>query len=248
MVGKNKLRQFNTVIVVIALLVAITIGSIYVLDKWEDITGKVITITKTIEVDIAEVKPSYDYLKSITVFLTGEEVVVGRIRRWTGTGTVVKVDNNYTYILTNKHVVGEGKEGVTVYVDNGLRKIETEIIEVHATLDLAVVKVKEKLLNKKAVKGFSTASPQTPLYLVGHHLGRKYVYGEGVFAGYDGIFDIIQVPVLFGNSGTGVCNKDGELIGVVFAINKVGFGVDSSHGLVIDGTNVKLFLQKLNLL
>ena len=170
------------------------------------------------------------------------------MRRWAGTGTVVKVDENYTYILTNKHVVGEGREGATIYVDNDHKKIETEIVAVHPMLDLAVVRVEGKLKDKQVVKGFSTAYPQDKLYLVGHHLGRPFIYGEGVFAGYDGIYDLIQVPVLFGNSGTGVCNKDGELIGVVFAGNSAGFGVDSAHGLVIDSIDIKLFLNRLGLL
>ena len=93
------------------------------------------------------------------------------------------------------------------------------------------------------------AYPQDELYLVGHHLGRKYVYGEGVFAGYQGVYDIIQIPTLYGNSGTGVCNKNGELIGVVFAINGIGyFDVDCAHGIAINGLSVQLFLEKLGLL
>jgi len=54
---------------------------------------------------------------------------------------------------------------------------------------------------------------------------------------------------LYGNSGTGVCNEDGELIGVIFAINAFGFGqVDCAHGLAIDGLSVRLFLNELGLL
>ena len=256
MLRKISSKKLNTVIIVIALLVAVTIGSLYIIDRFGAIIEKAkenegfieSLKTKIIEYKAEKIIPSYEYLKSITVFLTGEEVIAERMRRWAGTGTVVKVDENYTYILTNKHVVGGGREGATIYVDNDHKKIETEIIAVHPMLDLAVVRVEGKLKDKQVVKGFSTAYPQDKLYLVGHHLGRPFIYGEGVFAGYDGMYDLIQVPVLFGNSGTGVCNKDGKLIGVVFAINKVGFGVDGSHGLVIDAVHIKLFLDRLGLL
>ena len=256
MLRKISSKKLNTVIIVIALLVAVTIGSLYIIDRFGAIIEKAkenegfieSLKTKIIEYKAEKIIPSYEYLKSITVFLTGEEVIAERMRRWAGTGTVVKVDENYTYILTNKHVVGEGREGATIYVDNDHKKIETEIVAVHPMLDLAVVRVEGKLKDKQVVKGFSTAYPQDKLYLVGHHLGRPFIYGEGVFAGYDGIYDLIQVPVLFGNSGTGVCNKDGELIGVVFAVNSAGFGVDSAHGLVIDSIDIKLFLNRLGLL
>lgn len=252
------MSKFNKIILTIAFVVFIIAVGIFILDIYEDLMYNTYPTETNIKI-IEEVKPSYSYLKSITVYITGsipsETLEDGTIKlgsSWIGTGSIIKIDKNYTYILTNAHVAGSKKESVVLFVDNGLQKIEAEIVAFHRNtdvIDLAVIKVKGKLKNKQAVKGFSIAYPQDKLYLVGNHLGRKYIYGEGVFAGYQDIYDIVQIPVLFGNSGSAVCNKDGELAGVIFAINGVGFfDVDCAHGISIPGLSIQLFLQKLGLL
>ena len=220
-----------------------------------------------IEVDIEDEKPSYEYLKSVTVLIEGRAIIdesflmslfsdefyyeeVGeKTVGWTGTGVVIKEDYEYTYILTNAHVAGKGKQDVSLYIDTGTKKRPAEIVEYHGTLDMAVLKVKGVLENKRPVEGFNVAKPSDPMYLVGHHLGREYIYGEGVFAGYDGLYDIIQIPCLYGNSGSGIMNKDGELVALVFAISKFDyFSVDVAHAIAVDGESIKLYLEKLNLI
>ena len=250
-----KINKFNIVVILIALFVLTYVGTLFVLDRiFLPTERKKVEIVKE-----AEENPSYNYLKSITVYITGsipskvlEDNSIRLGQSWLGTGSIVKIDENYTYILTNAHVAGYRKNGVVLFVDNGLEKVEVELVAFHRnpdTIDLAVIKVKGKLKGKQSVKGFSVAYPQDKLYLVGHHLGRKYIYGEGVFAGYESIYDIVQIPALYGNSGSAVCNKEGELIGVIFAINRVGWmDVDCAHGVAINGLSVQLFLEKLGLL
>lgn len=216
-------------------------------------------------------KPSYDYLKSVTVFIYGEreeqEVTEGRLVEvqlgWSGTGIIVKTEEKKpevcialadyecpkittTYILTNKHVAGGGEKS-KLFIKENNRYITAEIIKLHNTLDLALLKVSgRKLKNKRAIKGLTIAHPQDKIYLVGHHLGREYVYGEGVFAGYDRIYDIIQIPVLYGNSGSGVFNQDGKLVSLIFAISRVGlFDVDCAHGIAIGGLSIAAFLEDI---
>lgn len=219
-----------------------------------------------INMGVKENKPSYEYLKSITVEIIGHaveeehtyflpdfggfpiETEMGEVA-WSGTGVVVSVDNNYTYILTNAHVAGKDMKDALIYVNDDGREKLTEIVEIHGTLDLAILKVKGKLKYKEPVKGITTGNPSDKVYIVGHHLGRPYIYGEGVFAGYDGIFDIMQLPCLYGNSGSGIINEDGELIALVFAITNFGFfEVDEAHAICIDGASIKVFLEKLNLI
>jgi len=244
---RSRNSKFNIITLLVAFAVLFSVGTLYLVDcllsNVNVKTENVNIINTTIEKE--EVKPSYEYLKSITVYITGE--LEGK--KWIGTGTVIKVDEEYTYILTNKHVAGGGNKEATIYVENGLRQLETELVDVHSNLDLAVVKVKGKLKDKQVVKGFSTASPQDKLYLVGHFLGIRYVYSEGVFVGYDGISDIVQLPVCYGNSGSAVCDKEGNLIGVIFAIYRIGlFDVDTSHGIMVDGLSVRLFLKNRNII
>lgn len=188
-------------------------------------------------------QPSYDYLKSVTVYIEGTSTK----EQWGGTGIIIKSGIFNTYILTNAHMVGKNKENVTLYVENVYGLKMATIVKIHDKLDLALIKINGELEGKRAIKGISIRiRPQDKVYLVGQHLGRKYVYGEGVFAGYDGIKDIIQIPVLYGNSGSGVFDKNGRLVSLIFAINTFGFfDVDCSHGLGINSLNIIHFLRGL---
>lgn len=248
------------ILTILILAPIITIVGLQALGK-TSLDKKVTDNTQIVE---SLVKPSYDYLKSVTVYITGraierkEGTENPKISGWRGTGVVIKVkkeinleDNiieEYTYILTNAHIAGKDKTNVNLFIGKDFTAIEAEVVKFHDFLDLAVIKVRGKLPKKRAIKGISFASPQDRIFLVGHHLGRPYLYGEGVFAGYQGIYDIVQIPTLFGNSGSGVFNKDGKLVGLIFAINAVNyFSYDVAHGLAISGISIELFLKKLNL-
>ena len=186
--------------------------------------------------------PSFDYLKAVTVYIRGTS---SNGTGWAGTGIIVKGNDFVTYILTNAHIAGRGKENVGLNIEDTDRYRLATVVAMHDKLDLALIKINGTLKGKCPIKGISIRiKPQDKIYLVGHHLGRKYVYGEGVFAGYDGVQNIIQIPTLYGNSGSGVFNKEGKLISLIFAINRVGFmDVDCAHGLGIDSLNIIHFLK-----
>lgn len=217
------------------------------------------TIEKVVEYKyIEKEKPTYEYLKSVTVRILGKipqktnENGSIRIKQtWGGTGVIIKVDKEkeITYILTNSHVATKNKEAL-LYIKNGERLINAQVIKHHKYLDIAVISVGLILDNKKEIKGYTNIKPQEEVYLVGFHLSKPYLYGEGVFAGYKQMYGVIQVPVLFGNSGSGVFDKNGKLVGIVFAgeiYNKTG-AVDVAHGLIVETYNIKIFLRELGLL
>jgi len=206
--------------------------------------------------NLNETFPTYEYLKSVTVVIYGvstkcaleegeeDPKIICSEDKWLGTGVIIKSEEN-TYILTNAHVAGQELTGkVTLFIQNDFQKVEAEVIKVHQYLDLALLKISGKLKEKQAITKITNAKPQDKVYLVGHHLGREYLYGEGVFAGYEGINDIIQIPCLFGNSGSGVFNQKGELIALVYAVTRFGlFGIDTSHAICIDGLSIKTFVE-----
>jgi len=204
-------------------------------------------------------KPTYKQLKSHTVFITGivpdrkyEDYMIERGRSWVGTGFVFKVSDKYTWIITNKHVAGifANKKGNTteLYIgDSKKERVSARIVRFHPKYDIALLMVHGKLEGKRQVKGLSTAKPQDKVYVVGHHLGRPYIYGEGVFAGYQKsgtlTYDVIQVPVLFGNSGSAVFDQNGYVVSLIFAVNGVNmFWVDGAHGLAVPGEILQDFL------
>ena len=207
---------------------------------------------------IEKEKPTYKYLKSVTVRIKGEIPIkinndksIRVPQKWGGTGVIIKIDKDKqeTYILTNAHVTTKNKEAILM-VEDVDRLIYAQVVKYHKYLDLAVIKIGVLLDNKNVIKGYSNIKPQKEVYLVGHHLGKAYLYGEGVFAGYRGMYGIIQLPVLFGDSGSGVFNIDGKLVGIVFAgeiYNSKG-AIDVAHGMIIETYNIKIFLRKLGLL
>jgi len=196
---------------------------------------------------------SYEYLKARTVYIAGTAKSEDRAVQWAGTGVVVKKTEHLTYILTNNHVAGWYEDAeldaLAIYVQSESRYIRVTSIIRHKLLDMAVIIIEENLADKVAItEGVGEVFPSNKVFVVGHHLGRKYVYGEGVFAGYDGLSGIIQVPVCYGNSGSGVFDIKGRLVGLVFAISGVNnFCVDVSHGLIVNGGDVKAFLNTMNL-
>lgn len=204
-------------------------------------------------------QPSYDYLKDRTVLIRGKgiaEDMFGEEKemQWTGTGVVIKQSKEYSWILTNNHVAGfsEGEEvgELHLYVVQGETLILVQDIKRSKLWDMALIKIANPLKDKRSIKGVSEVLPSDKVFLVGHHLGRLYLYGEGVFAGYDDDLGVIQVPTLFGNSGSGVFNSSGELVGLVFAVSvfsQLG-DVDCSHGLIVNGPEVKKFLEKYEVL
>jgi len=204
--------------------------------------------TQTSIVDILTV-PDYEYLKSVTVFIKGVSEISDEtgspmsVQTFTGTGIVVDIDEDYTYILSNNHVFNDN-DSTVLYVEEEEKEYKIEVIARHPVLDMALGKVKGTIINKRKIRGFAIAKPQDKLFLVGNPVGRKFNYGEGVFAGYDEEFAVIQVPILPGNSGSGVFDQQGKLVGIAFAVMSNYLGCDFTHGIAVDGKDVIEFLKQ----
>lgn len=230
---------------------------------------------QNIVIDITA-KPTFKYLRSVTVYIEAIEKteldllieqghqVLGKEReldhikpQWSGTGVVVKVDKEFTYILTNHHVAG----GENCYFEDGSQKsllmisdlhknrLSAEIVALHPVEDLALLKVKGTILGKTSIVGINTPTITEPAYTVGQSLGRPYLYGEGVFAGTEMEHDLYQLPVLPGCSGSGVFNKRGELTGLIYSIKIFGVGngipnYDITHANAVKSVYIKEFLEK----
>jgi hypothetical protein len=114
------------------------------------------------------------------------------------------------------------------------------------------LKVNDKLVHKSAIKGIAEAEIQDPVYIVGNPLSVKFTYTEGVVANFEGIDILIQAPCIYGNSGSAVVNANGELVGLVYALEIYpGFmGIPTAritHTLAVDIRTIKGFLENLGL-
>lgn len=184
-------------------------------------------------------KPSYKYLKSVTVRIFQRICDdYGKI----GTGTIIKITDDYTYILTNKHVAPINNKD-NIYIVLGNKRIKAEVVKNSQFVDLSLIRVFGKLDNKNAINGISKSYPSDKVYSVGMYLGNYYIYTDGTFAGYQNTKVLINAPSSFGCSGSGVFNKDGNLIAVIFATNILKFlDTDSAKAVCVSIESINLFL------
>ena len=210
-------------------------------------------------------KPTYEEIRSHSVWIEGcsggkdhEDELSFPVGEdgtcWGGTGVVIKTGYNETYILTNNHVAGKDQEDIKLYVENDKthKLVKAEIVANHKTVDAAVIKIYANLPEKKAITGIATAHIQDSVYVVGNPLGVRDVYSEGVVAGYESDSMLLQMPCIYGNSGSGVFDQNGKLVGLVYALEMYsGFlGIPEAritHSLVVDSVSIRTFLKDLNL-
>jgi len=231
----------------------------------EAVDNMILEKTKELNEDLntAIEKPTYEYLKSVTVYINGEipqkvlEDKSIRVRQaWAGTGSIVKIDEEYTYILTNAHVSGQGLEPVEEIIltvkDEIYGKVKAELVKQSDKVDLAIIKVKGKLSSKQEIKKYGEVKQQDKIYSCGHYLGMEYIYTEGSAAGYttedrfDSVSLIGNLPSAFGCSGSAVVNQEGELVGVIYAIFNVGYGsVDTAKAIIVKVEDVKEFVENI---
>ena len=194
------------------------------------------------------VRPSYDYLESVTVYILNRH---SEEKRFIGTGVIVKQDFDFTYIMTNKHVCNKtdvASCNIKIYKHD--HYVEIPLIFVKQTeskYDLSLWKTAEYLPYKRAIKGLSNIKKQDRVYSVGNYLGFKYIYTEGTFAGYSDEDEFIfNLPCSKGCSGSGVYNKDGNLVSIVFAVHFVNlFQTETAKIIGVPSEIVRLFLRNL---
>ena len=84
-----------------------------------------------------------------------------------GTGVIIGIDKDYTYILTNRHVMGQwGTYTHSYYVKEGEDKYTLEALKISKddNVDLALVRIKGVIPGKRAVIGFADAQPQDSVF------------------------------------------------------------------------------------
>jgi Do/DeqQ family serine protease len=186
-----------------------------------------------------------------------------------GSGVIVSADG---YVLTNSHVINEGRGEVTVTLPDR-REVPAEIIGVDDATDLAVLKIEGRNLPTLAWGDSSQLRVAEWVLAIGnpYQLNQTVTLGivsatgrslGGRVASYE---DFIQTDAAInpGNSGGALVNARGELVGINTAIfsesggyQGIGFAVPSNvarhvmeelikHGQVVRGTIQGIWLQSL---
>lgn len=145
--------------------------------------------------------------------------------RSTGSGTVVRADKGASLVLTCKHVAPDGKFGLSVQA--GDSQYAADFVAADDRCDLAIVRVKVKL-TPTAVADVEPAAGAT-LYQWGYPHGGpcKHKWGPLTSERVVGAPEVWIVGICpeGGDSGAGVFDDRGRLVGVVFAGTVGGQGV-----------------------
>ena len=197
-------------------------------------------------------KPSYDYLKSVTVRIIAREIADPK-KGWIGTGVIVGLTDDSTIILTNRHVMpNDGLHNFYVVADGAKYPLLNIKVSTNDNVDLSLCVIQGHINGKRAVRGLADTKPQAPVYMVGQNLGRPDFYAEGTVSGFDPNENdelVVGMPVGPGNSGSGIIDKDGRLVGLLYAGTIIGqdtiFGeMDIAHGLCVPSKAIRLFIAE----
>ena len=147
-----------------------------------------------------------------------EAVVVVLTDSSKGTGFSFSSDGQ---ILTNYHVV-EGNDSVIVgFPEDG--HFRANVIQTYPSIDLAVLQVDEEELPYLELSENPAYMFGDPITFIGNPLKFTGIANEGSLIDFYQLSDwdvpvmMMEAPVYRGNSGSPVLDKDGQVIGVVFA-------------------------------
>lgn len=165
-----------------------------------------------------------------------------------GSGFAFKSDKEYTYLITNHHVISSGSKFVITLSDGS--EFEASLVGSDAYSDIAVLKVLNT--DKLAVATIGDTSKMLvgdTVFAVGAPMGKEYAntVTRGILSGkdrmvetaigdsssYNWIMNVMQTDAAInpGNSGGPLCNASGEIIGVTSmkivesSVEGIGFAI-----------------------
>jgi S1-C subfamily serine protease len=163
-----------------------------------------------------------------------------------GTGFVVSTDG---YVLTNNHVVGDGK----VMVRLGEAMVPAEVVARDKKRDMALIRVKPPAGTtfvpvKPVAADLDRGQPVAALgYPLGDVVGSGLKLTTGVVSGKaeggTGNMLLLDAKVNPGNSGGPLCDAHGNVVAMVTAKSVSGRNIDS-YGMAVPATDLDEFLRK----
>jgi serine protease Do len=160
------------------------------------------SLEKEIEVIVKETQPSLVSIYTKGGFGPQKDVGSGVIIRPTG------------YILTTRNVVNEGDQIEVILWDE--KCYQATLVGSDPESNIAVLKIEKDGLTSAKMGDWARMKPGSWVIVLGNSFGLVPSVSFGLFSGRtkDGLLQM-SASVSPGNSGGGVLNSDGELVGIV---------------------------------
>ena len=169
------------------------------------------------------------YLQSFFRKYAPSVVFIGRTEAL-GSGFFVSDDG---LILTNAHVV-EGVKEVDVVLNDGSVLKGRVVEQGRDGVDVALVQIDRKKTPKLSLAGFSDLRVGSWVASIGHGSGLIWSLNTGIVpniypSGHSKPIFQTQIPLNPGSSGGPILDRDGRVVGIVFAgvveLNNLNFGI-----------------------
>ncbi|MBO4217700.1 MAG: trypsin-like peptidase domain-containing protein [Clostridia bacterium] len=158
-----------------------------------------------------------------------------------GSGVVFSADG---YIITNHHIIEDALD-ITVETYNGVT-YTADLIGSDSKIDIAVLKIQAEGLHYAELASGEVPPVGTSVAIVGNPLGYKFSITQGCIGGVDRSVAIegnemtlmqLSAPINSGNSGGGVFNSDGKVVGIVngkivsTSVEGIGFAISAKDAM-----------------
>ena len=174
----------------------------------------------------------------------------------TGSGFLYKNDNEKAYIITNYHVIDSANEVYIVLTNN--ERIKTKIVGYDKYQDIAVLSIDKDITNNFATINKSDINIGEEVFIIGTPINSKaysWTITKGIISGKNRLveysFDsdylddesyylsLLQTDAAInsGNSGGPLCNRKGEVIGIINLkvssnnVESIGFAIPIKDAL-----------------
>lgn len=230
-----KNSQKNTpvliILVVILSLISGSLGAYFMLITHERSTTTTSGGVTTSTAKLSETNSIADAVEKVYDAVVVVEVYNDQQLVSSGTGFVYKKENGKAYLMTNNHVISEGKNIKVLFTDE--TELEATIVGKDVYSDIAVLSVKDSNSITSATMGDSSKSKVgDTVFTVGSPEGSDYAgtVTKGVLSAQDRLVEValtnnqtsdyymqvLQTDAAInpGNSGGPICNTNGEVIGI----------------------------------
>lgn len=202
---------------------------------------------------------SAGYSSSADTSITNKEKFFNMKQR--GSGVILELDkmNGVGYIVTCYHVISGYSSQSYVLLSDSTVPMKAETVNYSSKYDIAVLKVTNEQLTQSACRAVEVADSSTlamgeTAHAVGNPLGADFRSSTGTVTRPEGLVTVdglthrvvgTDTPINSGNSGGGLFNSKGQLIGIVNAKTKAT-GVDNMAYAIPSNMAVSLARNIIN--